>query len=284
MYAQKESKSKVIVSLVKQKKGNVNQSSGIVDNRPAAVARRDMLELVNNSRPAKQNTQLKATADNQIIQLAGAEVDQAIYETIGGKYKADEGIAFLYVNGKNISSATVPYPKPDTEDPFAGPTLKDNYKTVKDGENYLLQKISEDLAGEIEEIKKEVDDKAEVKEVEKPGAWGKMVKTKVITRFSVDINVEVDVVGSAGACDHCKNRLMGFKILTNKILDELKEKKYITDESSLQVVNHYTTWEKQTGPGPGGYYGWDNAVEVAGTPGKDSYSDVTEYRWWEKAV
>lgn len=57
MYVQvekaKENKSKVVANVVTQKKGNVKQGFGFVDNRPEAIVQRKMDEGVNSVAPVK---------------------------------------------------------------------------------------------------------------------------------------------------------------------------------------------------------------------------------------
>lgn len=72
MYAQKEkpkeNESRTIANPVAQKKSNVKQGFGFVDNRPEAIVQRKFQEMEYNSSHIRQITQLETMNDNNVIQ------------------------------------------------------------------------------------------------------------------------------------------------------------------------------------------------------------------------
>jgi len=72
MYVQienpKENKSLAVANSVAQKKGNVKQDFGFVDNRPDAIAQRKLKEIVRDSPQIKQAVQLKLDAPISVSQ------------------------------------------------------------------------------------------------------------------------------------------------------------------------------------------------------------------------
>ncbi|MBT8342260.1 MAG: hypothetical protein KJP07_19830 [Desulfatitalea sp.] len=269
MYVQagkiKENKSMAAANPVVRKKNNVKQGYGFVDNRKKSI------KLSNDS----------------ILQLAPIEVEKAIHETITGSFAADDGIAFLYIENKLKSHSIVPRPKPKIKDDFMTDSEgKDKKITINDGENYLLHGVNEKVIEEGKALKERVEKTRNNKEVERINEWTKEpYKVTISEVVPEEFNIDVEVVGSAGACDHCKTRLSGFKAQAGKYQQNLKSNNFVTKDSVVDIDYHYTTRNKQTGPGPGGKYGWDDATEEKGKIGKHVKSDdEKEYTWWKKSI
>jgi hypothetical protein len=224
--------------------------------------------------------QIKPLTGGSVAQLAPAEVETAIYETMGGGFAADDGIAFLYINQGLISQALVPKPKGEVVDEYGG----GRHITSRDGEVYLLSGMARDVFGAVNTLKGRVDANARQEEVTKT-VWGKESKSMVTVKTPETFNIAVEVVGSAGACNHCKVRLASFKDRANRIQAGLKRDRYITEGSSNKINYHYVTRNKQTGPGPGGEYGWADAQKKTGQIGRHTNArNTNEYSWWKKSI
>jgi hypothetical protein len=116
MYAQenksKENKSRAAANNVGQKKSNVKQSFGFVDNRPEAVAQRQLQEIAKNITGAKQ-TQKSGVRSNIVMQLVRVDELPAIYNSFNtyfrdlalSKVKFKQAL-ISYIHGKYPSVIT----------------------------------------------------------------------------------------------------------------------------------------------------------------------------------
>ena len=129
----KENKSKVIANSVTEKKNDMNQGFGFVDNRQESIAQRKCQENINNNPLANRVSQLKGISKpikNQRTEVIQRSTEEALkYGALGVTIGAKAGIVGAVVGG--AVGATYGYRK-EIQEYFNG-------VWIQNGNNYVWQ-------------------------------------------------------------------------------------------------------------------------------------------------